>query len=129
MPHDRFRIGADPLIARVSELAAIGVFEWHPAQGRISATPHCLTLLGLEDPEAPLTAARLWSGIADTDRDLLAEAESLRAVPVTTRKDWVRLPSAYRSRVTVVTIRLEWEEPAAIEALLDPLAARVPVPA
>ena len=62
-------------------------------------------------------------------RDLLAEAESLRAVPVTTRKDWVRLPAAYRSRVTVVTIRLEWEEPAAIEALLDPLAARVPVPA
>jgi len=74
MPHDRFRIGADPLIARVSELAAIGVFEWHPAQGRISATPRCLTLLGLENPEAPLTAARLWSGIADTDRDLLAEA-------------------------------------------------------
>lgn len=62
-------------------------------------------------------------------RELMAEAESLRAVPVTTRKDWVRLPAAYRSRVTVVTVRLEWEEPAAIEALLDPLAARVPVPA
>ena len=62
-------------------------------------------------------------------RDLLAEAEGLRAVPVTTRKDWVRLPAAFRSRVTVVTIRLEWEEPAKIEALLDPLAARVPVPA
>ena len=62
-------------------------------------------------------------------RDLLAEAESLRAQPVTTRKDWVRLPQAYRSRVTVVTIRLEWEEPASIEALLDPLAARVPVAA
>jgi len=62
-------------------------------------------------------------------RDLLAEAEALRATPVTTRKDWVRIPQAYRNRVTVLTIRLEWEEPAAIEGLLDPLAARVAMPA
>jgi tetraacyldisaccharide 4'-kinase len=62
-------------------------------------------------------------------RDLLAEAEALRAIPVTTRKDYVRIPPAFRSRVTVVTIRLEWTEPAQIEALLDPLAQRVPVPA
>ncbi len=62
-------------------------------------------------------------------RDLFAEAEALRATPVTTKKDWVRLPPAYRNRVTVVTVRLEWEEPAAIEGLIDPLAARVPMPA
>lgn len=62
-------------------------------------------------------------------RDLLAEAEALRAIPVTTRKDYVRLPPAFRSRVTVVTIRLEWSEPTQIEALLEPLAQRVPVPA
>lgn len=62
-------------------------------------------------------------------RELLAEAERLRAIPVTTRKDFVRIPAAFRSRVTVVTIRLEWEEPAAIEGLLDPLAQRVPIPA
>ena len=62
-------------------------------------------------------------------RDMLAEAETLRAIPVTTRKDFVRIPPAFRSRVTVVTIRLEWEDTAAIEALLDPLAQRVPVPA
>lgn len=62
-------------------------------------------------------------------RDLLAEAEKLRATPVTTRKDFVRIPPAFRNRVTVVTIRLDWEEPAAIEGLLDPLAASVPVPA
>jgi len=61
--------------------------------------------------------------------DLLAEAEALRAIPVTTRKDYVRLPRAFRSRVTVVTVRLEWAEPTQIEALLDPLAQRVPVPA
>jgi tetraacyldisaccharide 4'-kinase len=62
-------------------------------------------------------------------RDLLAEAEELRAIPVTTRKDYVRIPPAFRSRVTVVTIRLEWAEPTQIEALLEPLAQRVPVPA
>lgn len=62
-------------------------------------------------------------------RDLLAEAESLRATPVTTRKDFVRIPPAFRNRVTVVTVRLEWAEPVAIETLLEPLAARVPMPA
>jgi len=60
---------------------------------------------------------------------LLAEAARLRAVPVTTRKDIVRIPAMFRSRITVVTVSLAWEEPAAIEALLDPLAARVPIPA
>jgi tetraacyldisaccharide 4'-kinase len=62
-------------------------------------------------------------------RDLLAEADALRATPVTTRKDFVRIPPAFRNRVTVVTVRLEWDEPAAIEGLLDPIAARVPVAA
>jgi tetraacyldisaccharide 4'-kinase len=62
-------------------------------------------------------------------RDLLAEAEALRAIPVTTRKDFVRIPPAFRARVTVLTVRLEWEEPAQIEQLLEPHAARAPVPA
>jgi len=62
-------------------------------------------------------------------KDLLTQADALRAVPVTTRKDFVRIPAAYRSRVTVVSVALAWEEPAAIESLLDPLAARVPGPA
>jgi tetraacyldisaccharide 4'-kinase len=62
-------------------------------------------------------------------KDLLDQAEALRALPVTTKKDFVRIPPAYRSRVTVVTITLAWEEPAAIESLLDPLVARVPMPA
>ena len=62
-------------------------------------------------------------------RQVLEEAEALRAIPVTTRKDFVRIPAAFRSRVTVLSVALDWEEPAAIEALLDPLAARVPMPA
>jgi len=65
----------------------------------------------------------------DDLRELLEEAEALRAIPVTTRKDFVRIPKAFRARVTVVTVALEWEEPARIEALLDPLAARVPAAA
>jgi tetraacyldisaccharide 4'-kinase len=59
-------------------------------------------------------------------KDLLAQADALRAVPVTTRKDFVRIPPAYRSRVTVISVALAWEEPAAIESLLAPLAAQVP---
>lgn len=62
-------------------------------------------------------------------KELLSQAEALRAVPVTTKKDFVRIPPQFRSRVTVVTVGLAWEEPAAIESLLDPLAARVPIPA
>jgi tetraacyldisaccharide 4'-kinase len=60
---------------------------------------------------------------------LVAEAETLRAILVTTRKDYVRIPPAWRPRVTVVTVTLDWAEPAQIEALLDPLAARVPAAA
>jgi len=62
-------------------------------------------------------------------RELLAEADRLRAVPVTTKKDFVRIPPAFRARVTVVTVTLAWDEPAMLEAMLDPLAGRVPVPA
>jgi len=62
-------------------------------------------------------------------RELLAEADRLRAVPVTTKKDFVRIPAAFRARVTVVTVTLAWDEPARLEAMLDPLVSRVPVPA
>ncbi|WP_426959935.1 tetraacyldisaccharide 4'-kinase [Muricoccus radiodurans] len=62
-------------------------------------------------------------------REILAEADRLRAIPVTTKKDFVRVPAAFRSRVTVVGVTMAWEEPARLEAMLDPLAARVPVPA
>jgi tetraacyldisaccharide 4'-kinase len=61
--------------------------------------------------------------------DLVAEAESLRAILVTTRKDFVRVPPSFRDRVTVVTVGLNWEEPARVEGLLDPVVARVPTAA
>jgi tetraacyldisaccharide 4'-kinase len=52
-------------------------------------------------------------------RDILTEAEKLRAIPVTTRKDIVRIPPALRSGIQVVSIALAWDDPAEIEALLD----------
>ncbi|MFC3123838.1 tetraacyldisaccharide 4'-kinase [Pseudoroseomonas globiformis] len=61
--------------------------------------------------------------------DLLAQADALRAIPVTTKKDFVRIPQAFRSRVTVLGVTLEWDNPTQLEALLDPLAQRVPIPA
>jgi len=58
---------------------------------------------------------------------LLREAASLRATPVTTRKDFVRIPPKFRPAVTVVTVGLEWEESSQIEELLEPLAHAMPL--
>ena len=55
---------------------------------------------------------------ADDLRALLASAERLGATPVTTRKDWVRIPPGFRDRVTVVGVSLAWEDEAGAEALL-----------
>ncbi|MBW4091437.1 MAG: tetraacyldisaccharide 4'-kinase [Proteobacteria bacterium] len=60
---------------------------------------------------APRTTARL-----------LARAVRLGAVPVTTAKDAVRLPPEVRAEVRVLGVRLAWEEPAALAALLARLA-------
>ncbi len=71
----------------------------------------------------------------ETDiRDLLAEAEALHALPVTTRKDIVRVPPSFRDRIVVASVGIEWQEEAALERLLDPLVneartEREPLPA
>ncbi len=57
-------------------------------------------------------------------RDLLDKAEQLRAELVTTPKDAVRVPAAFRSSIRVVGVALEWESPAALDALLTPLLER-----
>lgn len=57
-----------------------------------------------------------------TDTDLAAirrRADALGAGLVTTAKDFVRIPAAGRQGIDVVRIRLEWADPAGIEALLD----------
>lgn len=55
---------------------------------------------------------------------LLAEAEAAGAAPVTTTKDWVRLPADLRPRVETLAVRLAWSRPedeALIRRLLQPL--------
>jgi tetraacyldisaccharide 4'-kinase len=49
---------------------------------------------------------------------LLADAERLDAVCITTAKDRVRLPLDLRDRVLVLPILLRWREPAAVDSLL-----------
>ncbi len=52
-------------------------------------------------------------------KSLLDQAERLGAIPVTTRKDWVRIPPEFQGRVRVVSVTLRWDDPSQIEALLD----------
>ena len=60
---------------------------------------------------------------APLDEDLLARlarrAGDFGAGMVTTEKDWVRLPPAWRGRVTAWPVRARFEDPAALERLLD----------
>lgn len=49
---------------------------------------------------------------------LLSQAEQMHALPVTTAKDAVRLPSDTRSRVSVLRVNLAWEDAMAPERLL-----------
>ena len=55
---------------------------------------------------------------------LLAEAARLKALPITTEKDAVRLPESLRERVTVLPVEIVWQDEAALSALLAPLLAR-----
>jgi tetraacyldisaccharide 4'-kinase len=50
--------------------------------------------------------------------ELLAAAAALGAIPVTTAKDKLRLPSSVVAKVAVLTVRLRFEDRPAIDALL-----------
>lgn len=43
---------------------------------------------------------------------------------VTTAKDWVRLPAAWRADIDVFEVEIRWREPAAIACLLAPVVSR-----
>ncbi|HZS82441.1 MAG TPA: tetraacyldisaccharide 4'-kinase [Stellaceae bacterium] len=51
---------------------------------------------------------------------LLAAARTADAMPVTTAKDWVRLPASLRAAFRAVEVRLEWAEPDWAIELLAP---------
>ncbi len=57
-------------------------------------------------------------------RRILDRARQLDALPVTTPKDAARLGTAQRAAVHVVSVTLAWDDPSAIEGLLDQIAAR-----
>lgn len=85
---------------------------------------------GLRDAGAVLAGSE---GFADHHRYTTAEVHWLLdrataedAVPVTTPKDAVRLPAGLRARVHVVGVRLAWDDPGALDALLAPLFGPVP---
>ncbi|MFQ5955576.1 MAG: tetraacyldisaccharide 4'-kinase [Kiloniellales bacterium] len=50
---------------------------------------------------------------------LCEAAAAADAVPVTTAKDWVRLPAEARPMVEALTVSVEWEDPGALQALLQ----------
>lgn len=52
---------------------------------------------------------------------LLDKAAILDALPVTTEKDWVRLPEAVRDRFATLPITVQWRDESALDALLDRL--------
>lgn len=79
----------------------------------------------LESCGARLVATRAFAdhhpySSAEIDA-LLAEADRLGAVAVTTAKDRVRIPADRRDRVGVLTVRLAWEDTGALDRLLDRL--------
>ncbi len=52
---------------------------------------------------------------------LCEAAAAADAVPVTTAKDWVRLPEAARPMVETLGVGVEWEDPDALVAILRPV--------
>ena len=62
---------------------------------------------------------------ADLGR-LTEQARARNAILVTTPKDAVRLPAAFRATVQVIGVRLAWRDETEIEAVLDDLLASSP---
>ena len=58
---------------------------------------------------------------------LVDTANAAGAIPVTTAKDAVRLPSGFRDKVRVLHVVLEWEDEDAAEALIDEIERRTRV--
>lgn len=108
-------LGADDLkAARVVAFAGIG----RPA--KFFAT--------LRDLGAAIVATREFSDhhpFAEAElAALAAEAQGKNASLVTTEKDWVRLPPAWRGRIRALKVALRWDDPAALDHILAPVLER-----
>ncbi|EGY00428.1 tetraacyldisaccharide 4'-kinase [Nitrospirillum viridazoti Y2] len=49
---------------------------------------------------------------------LLERAAALGAVPLTTEKDWVRLPAAHQTAIKALPVVLAFDDPGALERVL-----------
>lgn len=56
---------------------------------------------------------------------LVETAQERQAVPVTTEKDLVRLPPEARPMIEALRVELVWDDPAAVDAVLEPIVRRV----
>ncbi|MGO4127763.1 tetraacyldisaccharide 4'-kinase [Inquilinus sp. YAF38] len=56
---------------------------------------------------------------------LVETAQERGAVPVTTEKDLVRLPPEARPMVEALRVELVWDDPAAVDAVLEPVVRQV----
>ncbi len=61
----------------------------------------------------------------DEIMEIVEHASARDAVPVTTEKDYVRLPREARPMVRTLSVTLEWRDPAEPRALLEPIVARL----
>ncbi|HEV8013953.1 MAG TPA: tetraacyldisaccharide 4'-kinase [Stellaceae bacterium] len=55
---------------------------------------------------------------------LAAAAQAKSATLITTEKDWVRLPAAWRDKIRALEVELRWDDPAALERILAPALER-----
>ncbi len=101
--------GAEDLVGRpVFAFAGIG----RPAKFRATLTELGARIVGAQDfpDHHPYREAEL--------RRILALANAAGALPVTTAKDWVRLPQAFRPEIRAVEVTLDWAQTAPLIELL-----------
>lgn len=122
---------ADPLKAHAPVLRARLVPD---AEARLLSGRRVLAFAGIGRPEkffatlralgATIAEMRAFADhhpyTAEEVAGLLEAARRAGATPVTTAKDWVRVPEDARARVTPVRVELAFDDEKAVEALLMP---------
>ena len=115
IPILRARLRADRLLPAIRVYAFAGIGR--PAKFHATLKEAGAVLAGSEDfPDHHTYRA------SELER-IFARAATLFATPVTTPKDAARLDPMERAMVQVVGVTLEWQDPAAIETVLDELLA------
>jgi tetraacyldisaccharide 4'-kinase len=123
--------GAAPATVRAAPCPVLRA-RLEPIDGERFASAPVVAFAGIGRPEKVFAALRALGAVvvsahpfADHHRFSAREITRLKATAmrsdarlVTTAKDWVRLPPAWRSGVEVIEVRLRWQDPAAVMRLL-----------